>query len=413
MSPTPRAALIAAAIAASTPIVGPTIAITAMAVLALFTTVDMRMVRTAPEVRRILPDRVSRGVPSDFEIVVRTRRPFRVRQPAPADVRLAPQEADGQLRGTLTACRRGRHRFTPPVVRVFGPLGLGAATHRPGTPQEVLVYPDLLTARRIANAVRTGRFRDEGHRSRGQLGLGTEFESIREYVPDDDIRQVNWKATSRMGRPMSNQYRLEQDREVLCVVDTGRLMAAEVGGRTRLDAALDAVAAVASVADVVGDRVGVLAFDQEVHRTVPPGRAHADRVLHAVFDLEPRSVDTDYLLGFRTAAAGKRALVIVFTDLFEEAATRPLAEAAGVLARHHAVIVASVGDHDVEAVLATPPADATGAARILVAHDIREGRLRASSRIEAAGATVVEATEDDLARKCVAAYLSTKAKARL
>src|SRR5207253_8103026 len=49
--------------------------------------------------------------------------------------------------------------------------------------------------------------------ARGPLGLGTEFELIREYEPDDDIRQVNWRATARLGRPMSNQYRLEQDRE--------------------------------------------------------------------------------------------------------------------------------------------------------------------------------------------------------
>ena len=52
-------------------------------------------------------------------------------------------------------------------------------------------------------AVRTGRFRHEGRRSRGPLGLGTEFESVRDYLPDDDIRQVNWRATERLGRPMS------------------------------------------------------------------------------------------------------------------------------------------------------------------------------------------------------------------
>ena len=63
--------------------------------------------------------------------------------------------------------------------------------------------------------MRQGRFRDAGRRTRGPLGLGTEFESIRDYPPDDDIRQVNWRATERIGRPMSNQYRVEQDRDVM------------------------------------------------------------------------------------------------------------------------------------------------------------------------------------------------------
>ena len=71
---------------------------------------------------------------------------------------------------------------------------------------EIVVYPDIITARRLAHAVVTGRFSTEGLRRGGLLGIGTEFESIRDYTPDDDIRQVNWSATARLGRPMTNQY---------------------------------------------------------------------------------------------------------------------------------------------------------------------------------------------------------------
>ena len=70
-------------------------------------------------------------------------------------------------------------------------------------------------ARRLAMSVRQGGLRDPGLRPRGPLGLGTEFESVRDYLPDDDIRQVNWAATQRMGKPMSNQYRLERDRDLI------------------------------------------------------------------------------------------------------------------------------------------------------------------------------------------------------
>src|SRR5207247_1018252 len=83
-------------------------------------------------------------------------------------------------------------------------LGLGLRDFTLLEDAELLVYPDLPAASRIAEAVRRGRFRDEGRRTRGKLGLGTEFESIRDYQPDDDIRQVNWQATARVGRPMSN-----------------------------------------------------------------------------------------------------------------------------------------------------------------------------------------------------------------
>ena len=143
------------------------------------------------------------------------------------------------------------------------------------------VFPDLRTARRLALAVARGRFRDQGATARGPLGLGTEFELIRDYEPDDDIRQVNWRATARLGRPMSNQYRLEQDRDLLLLLDAGRLSAAPLGqpSTTVLDAGLDAAAALAFVADELGDRTGAVAFDDEVRDRAPaaPRRRPARR----------------------------------------------------------------------------------------------------------------------------------------
>ena len=58
---------------------------------------------------------------------------------------------------------------------------------------DVLVYPDVFAAQRVVVALRRGRFRDPGLRTRGPLGLGTEFESVRDYLPDDDVRQINWR----------------------------------------------------------------------------------------------------------------------------------------------------------------------------------------------------------------------------
>ena len=170
------------------------------------------------------------------------------------------------------------------------------------------MFPDLNTARRLALAVARGRFSEQGATARGPLGLGTEFELIRDYEPDDDIRQVNWRATARLGRPMSNQYRLEQDRDLLLLIDAGRLSAAPLGGATILDACLDAAAALAFVADELGDRIGAVAFDREVRHALPPTRKGGATVVRALFDLQPTPVDSDYELAFRRAEAKKRAL---------------------------------------------------------------------------------------------------------
>jgi uncharacterized protein (DUF58 family) len=327
-----------------------------------------------------------------------------VRQPLPPDVAFAE--------GKLVARRRGRHVLPPAVTRRFGPLGLAAWTRRALDEHELTVYPDLPAARRLASTVRAGRFRDEGLRRRGPLGLGTEFESVRDYSPDDDIRQVNWRASVRLDRPMSNQYRVERDRDVVCVVDCGRLMAAPFADRTRLDAALDAAVAVAAVSEVLGDRVGTIAFAREVLRSLPPRRAGARDVVQAVYDLEPQSVDSNYELAFQQVRGVKRALVFVFTDLLEESAARPLLDALPVLARRHAVVVASAADPDIDKLVREPAGDVPGIYRAAVALDVLAARARVVSQLRRAGADVAEAPPTTLAAACVRAYLRAKWTAR-
>ncbi len=415
MSPTPRLAAVLAAVALATIVIGPVLGALAAVALLAAAAVDALAVRRAPRVRRTLPAVLARGVASPYAVRADPAGvgTVRVRQPLPPDLAAEPQEADGSLAGTLTGRRRGRHTVVAPATRRVGPLGLGRWDHRLGDASEVLVYPDLPTARRLALAVRQGRLREPGHRPRGPLGLGTDFEAVRDYAPDDDIRQVNWAATMRTGRPMSNTYRVEQEREIVLLLDTGRLMAAPLGLATRLDVAIDAAVAVATVADVLGDRCGVLAFDSRIRRHLPPRRGGGRAVVDTIFDLEPASEEPDYELAFRTVAGAKRALVMVFCDLVEETAAQPLADAVPVLARRHAIVVASPQDDDLLDRATREPASVHDAYAAAAALEVMAARDRAAKRLERAGARTVEAPARSLAAACVRAYLREKARARL
>ena len=418
MSPGPRAALALAALAVGAVVLPVPLVILGVLALAAATLVDALSVRRRPEVVRQVAVMLARGVPAPLlvDAAAAGGSGVRVRQPSTAELVVEPPEAVGHLEAVLLPRRRGRHQLPPPVTRTAGPLGLGRWDHAGAETTEVVVYPDLPGARRLALAVRQGRFGGQGLRSRGPLGLGTEFESVRDYVPDDDIRQVNWLATARMARPMSNQYRVDQDRDVMCLVDAGRLMASPLPGpepQTRLDAALDAVTAVALVADEVGDRCGTVAFDAEIRRRVAPRRRGGRPVVEALFDLEPTGVDSDYELAFRTVARSKRALVLVLTDLLEEGAARPLVDAVPVLARRHAVVVASVADPDLADLVRTPPTTPLDAYAASVAVDVLDARALVVHQLTRAGAEVVEAPPGQLAASCVAAYLRLKNRARL
>jgi uncharacterized protein (DUF58 family) len=414
MSPTPLAGFLLGAAALSALLLPWPLALLASLAVAAASLVDALAARRPVEVESHWPRLLARGVPASFSVT--PRQPLdraRLRQPAPPDVVVDPPEASGRLEGTATAARRGRHLLAAPAVRVDGPLGLGRCFSRSGTDVDVLVYPDLPEAWRLARAVRTGRLSTSGRRPRGPLGLGTDFESIRDYQPDDDIRQVNWPATARSGRPMSNQYRVEQDRDIICAVDAGRLMAAPLGGATRLDIALDAVSALCFVADELADHCGAVVFDSTLRKEIGPRRKGGRAVVRALFDLEPSSLDSDYELAFRAAARAKRSLVVVLTDLLEEGAARSLIEAVPLLANRHAVLVASPSDTDIETLVTHPAESLEDAYAAAAATDVLAARSLAAARLRASGADVVEAPPHLFAASCVRAYLRAKQRARL
>ncbi len=415
VAPTARSAAIVAGLALLALVVAPAVVVAGAAALLTAAAVDAWVVRRPPVIERSLPGSLSRGVASAFAAQARRRdgRATRLRQPALPAVTVEGTIGTDALTGTLRGRRRGRHDLPAVASASLGPLGLARVHHPAGDSVSVRVYPDLATAHALVGRLRRELARQPGRLSRGPLGLGSDFESVREYTPDDDIRQLNWRATARMGRPMSNQYRLERDRDLVCLVDTGRLMSAPIGSETMLDAALDAVVLLAMAADELGDRCGAIAFADRVRRTVAPGHLSGRRVIEALFDLEARAVDSDFASAFQRVGRARRALVAVFTDLVDEAAARSLVEAMPMLRRRHAVLVVSASDRSLDEVVGAAGTSVGALATALVADEVLQARHHAVATLRRAGASVIEAPADQLAGRCLDAYVRAKSRGQL
>lgn len=173
-------------------------------------------------------------------------------------------------------------------------------------------------------------------------GLGMEFEEVRPYVPGDDVRHIDWNVTARTGEPFVKQFREERELTLLLVLDMSGSMRFGTGGR---DGKTDKRLQLARVAGALafaairnGDRVGMLAFTEQVEQYLPPRRArgHAWQVLRAAFAQPParRGTDLPGALERTTRSLKRKAVVCVLSDfLSEDAFSRPLA----VLARRHQV----------------------------------------------------------------------------
>jgi uncharacterized protein (DUF58 family) len=370
--------------------------------------------RTHVKVTRTQVPTLARGVEFRFEERVSStgRGSLRLRQPVPPELTLVPAEAPGDLVGVLVGSHRGVHTLPRTVVRMQGPFGLTSTDRHGGEATDVVVMPDLPRARRMAESRARGRLAEAG-KNRSRLGIGTEFESIRDYSPDDDVRQINWTATARVGRPMSNQYRIDENRDLICLVDAGRLMSAPIGSATRMDIALDALSVLAVAAEKADDRVGVVAFDTTILRYLAPRRRGAEPVVRAVFDLEPTEVESDYELAFAAVGSSKRALITLFTDLMDEAATSSLFEALPVLTRRHAVMAVTCVDADLVEAADRSPARLHDVLRQAAAVDLLDRTARSVDLLRRMGAIVVQASPSDLGAASVDGYLRLKRRARI
>ncbi len=225
-------------------------------------------------------------------------------------------------------------------------------------------------------------------------GVGSEFESLREYEPGDAYRSIDWKATARRGQPMVTQYDVERSQNVVLALDAGRLMTPRIGVLRKFDYALTAALSTARVAQMAGDNVGVTAFAARTLRSVAPGRGAGryDALVRAVYDVQPRLEEPDYERAIAELAQAntKRSLIVLFTDLFDPSAASVLLASLRVLLPRHLVLCALMNDAAIGATLREAPRTAHDAFRSAVAMQLEDERAAAVATLRARGIIVVD-----------------------
>ena len=317
----------------------------------------------------------------------------------------------------LTPRYRGEARFEDAFLRVEGWLRLTTRDYRLPARESVPVYPNLLQLREYDLLRHRGRLQLMGFRQLRLRGQGTEFELLREYTPDDEFRRIDWKATARRGKPIVRDYQTERSQNVVLLLDAGRTMLAEVEGKRKFDAVLNAALMLAYVAVQMDDKVGALVFADEVDLFSPPqrGKAQVGKLVDALHDAEPRMVESDYLYATTYLAKRwrKRSLIALFTDLIDPDASRMVLHAVGALRRQHLCVVITVADprlHRWSQQSLDAPSDLY---RRAVALQTLNDRMAAIRALERMGVHCIDAEPDTLVAALVNHYLQVKARGGL
>lgn len=330
----------------------------------------------------------------------------------PLEVKLRPRS-----RATLTYSveprRRGAYALGAHTVRYSSPLGFWRRQVRIEASTPVKVYPDLQQIRTYELLARQDR-EYALVRAVRLKGGESEFERLRDYTRDDEFRSIDWKATARRDRLIAREYQLESNQNVFFMLDAGRLMTAEVGQLSYFDHALNATLMLSHVAVRAGDRVGFLGFDDAVRRFVPPGSgpAGAQALIRAGYDLHPRLVEPDYDAAFEQVAlrVRKRCLVVMFTQIIDDAVAETVVRRARALMRRHLPLLVLFRDTDVERMVEQPGPGSTGLYHAAAAAEQIRWRDNVLRDLRRAGAHVLDVAAADLTGGLISRYLEIKAR---
>jgi uncharacterized protein (DUF58 family) len=323
----------------------------------------------------------------------------------------------GVLEAQIVPGRRGRLELGPVSVRVSGPIGLGGRQATLSIVDIVRVYPAIPGRSEVELRLERARMLQGGQRSSRLRGGGTDFDSLRDYHPDDEFRRINWTATARAAKPITNLYREDRDQQIVLLLDAGRTMAGTVAGVSRFEHALDAAVALTELATRTGDHVGVMAFASRVEAMLSPrgGRDQPRRALELLFDLEPSLDTTDYRGAFGTLLSRhrRRSLLVLFTDLTERSVMQPLFDALPVLLPRHLLMIGSIVDPEVLALRSAAPGSYEDAYMAAAAAQSLSARNRASAHLRSRGVVVEDREPGRLTGALADRYLQIKSAGRL
>jgi uncharacterized protein (DUF58 family) len=279
--------------------------------------------------------------------------------------------------------------------------------------QSVRVYPEFARASQPLSLVQTRHAAPESRRTRS-LGLGREFEDLREFQPGDELRDICWTATARRGRLVTKRYQAERNQTVWLVLDAGRLMRARIDGRSRLDRNASAAFSLAQAVSAAGDRTALLAYGRTVQHQLAPGRGsvHLRAMLEALATVRAEAAEADHARAALIVRRlqQRRALVVWLTDLAESASLPEVVESAAALMPYHVVVLAVMQHRELAEAAAAIPADGRRMYLALAALEMLERRALALQHLRRQGAAAVEVAAEELAAQLIDRYRTVKSR---
>lgn len=308
---------------------------------------------------------------------------------------------------------RGRHRFGPVWLRLQGRFGMLEGQCSYDVCREIKVLPDIIVSGEKLGTEALSEKVLVNKASKNRLrGEGMEFESVSEYRTGDDPRRIDWRTSARRHRLMVRRYQVEQHRDLMILLDCGRLMGTDAGCGTKLDRAVDAALMLSRVVLKGGDRCGLGIFDDRVLGYLPPLSGHGAlrAISESLLNVESRWYESNFNVMFAAihARQQKRSLVIVLSDLVDPDTSERFRTSLASLGRRHVVVFAALRTPFLRETLTTPVDSMRDVHRKAVVMRLLREREKALHLLNRVGVRVLDVEPKALTVPLVNQYISLR-----
>jgi uncharacterized protein (DUF58 family) len=320
----------------------------------------------------------------------------------------------GSATYTIRPLERGDVSLGPVYLRYQSGPRFAERWARAELQQTIRVFPGLEEAKRQNIYLSRARQIDRERRLIRQRGVGREFESLREYQPGDEFRNICWTATARRGKHVTKLFQVERSQAVWIVMDAGRLLRARVGELSKLDLSVNAALSLAQIALYSGDRTGLLVYGRDIQQRVGLGRglSHMRAIMESLASAYEEVAEADHL---RAASVllqlqKQRALIIWVTDLADTSMTPEVIESASRILSKHLLLFTVIAQTDLNELAARTPQNAEDLYEIAAAQEMVHRRETLIGKVRNKGAMALEIAPSRLATALVNQYLEVKEK---
>lgn len=301
-------------------------------------------------------------------------------------------------------------------INVFAATRLGLVERKLIFKQarEVDVYPSIIQMKRYELRAMQQIAHETGIKKMRRIGHSYEFEQIKNYVEGDDYRSVNWKASSRRGILMVNQYEDERSQQVYCIIDKSRVMKMPFEDLSLMDYAINTALAISNIILKKQDKAGLLTFSDVIGATLKAERdsSQLKRIMEALYREKERPGEANYELLYEGIhrLIGMRSLLLLFTNFESTYALERALPTLRRLNRSHLLVVVFFENTEIRKLASEDVQKTADIYRQTVARQFLQEKKEMVVKLRQYGIQAVLTRPEDLTLNTINKYLELKSR---